>query len=177
MNTETLELRKTRLPVPISIDMSMVCSLVRGAHDTPELPPAEPGLRLSTEDPSPELRLSLPYDPPIALQLSMLEEPLARTLKLHPIPDSPVRLTLRPLGADSYQVQIGDDSQVRLEIPRGLDRFCNAATLKAMVVGGSPDDVLFRKTGERWDICDDADRIDLEDRTATFKLGRIEIQS
>jgi hypothetical protein len=181
VNTEILGKRNTQLPVPTSIDMSKVYSLVRAAHDTHELPLAEPDLLLSTENPLPEIMLSLPFDQPIALRLTKLEERRAHMLKLDPMPESPGSLSLGPLNADSYQVQIGGmhggDSQLRLEIPRSLDRFINAATLKAMVVGANHDDVLFRKAGERWDICDDVDRIDLEDRTAIFKLGRIEIQS
>lgn len=178
MNIETLEERNTQLPVPTSIDMSKVYSLVRAAHDTHELLLPELDLRPSTEDPLPELMLSLPYGQPIALRLTTLEERRGNMLMLRPMLDSPGALTLRPLNADSYQVQVGGmhGGNTLLEVPRDLDRFINAATLKAMV-GASRRDVLFRKAGERWEICDDADRIDLEDRTAIFKTGRIEIQS
>ncbi len=180
MHTETLQKQNRQLPVPVSIDMSRVYRLVRGTHDTHEFPPPEADLRLSAEEPLPKLMLSVPLDPPLALRLSTLDEPTAGMLKL-PVPDSPLPLTLQPFDADSYQVQIGGnkggDTPLRLEIPRGLDRFINAATLKAMVVGAGRDEVLFRKRGARWQICEDGDRIDLEDRTAIFKLGRIEIQS
>jgi len=71
---------------------------------------------------------------------------------------------------------IKDLGHIELEIPPGLPRFVIARTLKKMLSGhGSA--ILFRKIDQRWEICPDSFRVDLEDPTQVFRLGEVQIYS
>ena len=72
----------------------------------------------------------------------------------------------------------GAAQPVELDIPVGLPRLTNVATLKAMVGAGSSDVVLRRdRNGERWEVCTDDYPVDLEDRTQVFKIREFAILS
>ena len=38
-------------------------------------------------------------------------------------------------------------------------------------------ELLLRRTGDRWEICEDSSRIDLMDDTVEFRLGAVQIFS
>ena len=71
---------------------------------------------------------------------------------------------------------IKDLGHIEMEIPPGLPRFVTARTLKKML-SGHGSDILFRKCGERWSICPDEYRVDLQDSTQVFRLGEVQIYS
>ena len=79
-------------------------------------------------------------------------------------------LPLRELERRTYS--IGDRET---EVPFGAARVVNAATLKAMM--GAKRSTLFRRIGDRWEICADSYQIDLEDTSQVFKLGDITVYS
>ena len=51
----------------------------------------------------------------------------------------------------------------------------NAATFK--VLAGWKGDTLLRQAGNRWEIVEDDEQIDLGDRTQLFKIGKVQIYS
>ena len=63
-----------------------------------------------------------------------------------------------------------------MKLPFGMPRFVNAATLKKMLKA-ERSELLLRRTGERWEICEDSTRIDLMDDTVEFRLGAVQIFS
>jgi len=63
-----------------------------------------------------------------------------------------------------------------IHLPTGMPRFVNAATLKRML-GAEPSELLLKKSGERFDVCDDSTKIDLTDESVEFRLGAIQIFS
>ena len=72
----------------------------------------------------------------------------------------------------------GMTNPVTLDVPAGLPRIINVATLKAMLAANSRD-VAFRKAvgEERWAICPDEFPVDLEDRTQVLKIRQVAILS
>jgi len=63
-----------------------------------------------------------------------------------------------------------------LDLPFGMPRFVNAATLKRMFKA-QRSELLLKKVGERWEICVDSTRIDLTDDSVEFRLGAVQIFS
>jgi hypothetical protein len=63
-----------------------------------------------------------------------------------------------------------------LDLPPGMPRFVNAATLKRMLRADASD-VLLKRTGAGWEICGDSLRVDLLDSSVEFRLGTIQIWS
>ena len=63
-----------------------------------------------------------------------------------------------------------------LDLPIGMPRFVNAATLKQMFKADRTD-LLLKKVGERWEVCENSTRIDLTDDTVEFRLGAVQIFS
>lgn len=63
-----------------------------------------------------------------------------------------------------------------LDLPFGMPRFVNAATLKRMLKA-KRSDLLLKKSGARWEICEDSTRIDLTDDSIEFRLGAVQIFS
>jgi hypothetical protein len=57
-----------------------------------------------------------------------------------------------------------------------MPRFVNAATLKRMLKAKSSE-LLLKRTGDRWSVCDDSTRIDLTDDSVEFRLGEVQIFS
>ena len=177
MNVQVLEKEShPKLPALMSIDLSRVYSLLREARD---------GGRASTGDheagePKPSQALSLMRVPSQLVHTRGILLP-PRTAKLHPLGHRPYWTKLRRLTTEMYRVLVrasngGAAKDFEFEIPLGLPRFVNAATLKAMIGAGSRD-VLFHKIGERWEICPDSYRVDLEDRGEIFQIGRLQIAS
>ena len=63
-----------------------------------------------------------------------------------------------------------------LDLPPGMPRFVNTATLKRMLRADASD-LLLKRAGERWEVCDDSLRVDLLDSSVEFRLGAIQIWS
>lgn len=63
-----------------------------------------------------------------------------------------------------------------LDLPFGMPRFVNAATLKRMFKAHRSD-LLLKKMGERWEVCENSNRIDLADDSIEFRLGAVQIFS
>jgi hypothetical protein len=164
------------------LDMAKVYSLVRAQEARRELPPPDIGLRkLGT--PVAALTLSGLSAPPPALELLPLHERQlpARMPKLNPLGSQPRAVSLRQLDRKTYQVLMaphGTFNPVTLDVPVGLPRIINVATLKAML-GANSRDVAFRKAlGEdRWAVCPDDYPVDLGDRTQLFKIRQWAILS
>ena len=158
------------------LDMANVYSLVQAEETRRQLPPQDLGMhKLGTPVVAPTLsRLSTP---PLALELLPLGESglPARMPELGPLGCKPLAVTLRQLDRKIYQVLMapphGMTNPVTLDVPVGLPRIINVATLKAML-GANSRDVAFRKAvdEDRWAICPDDYPVDLEDRTQHFKV-------
>src|SRR5207248_385860 len=82
---------------------------------------------------------------------------------------------LQPCKAETFDIGSGD-GQITVGLPYGMPQFVNARTLKA-ICGVNRADVLFRKIGDRWEICPDSLRVDLADRTQMFRIGKLQIYS
>jgi len=160
---------------PATLDMANVYSLVRAQEARRELPPTDIGQRkLGTR--VAVLTLSRLSAPPLALELMPLQKRQlpACVPKLNPLGSQPRAVSLRQLDRKTYQVLMaphGRTNAVTLDVPVGLPRITNVATLKAML-GANSRDVAFRKAlGEdRWAVCPDDYPVDLEDRTQLFKI-------
>jgi hypothetical protein len=63
-----------------------------------------------------------------------------------------------------------------LKLPFGMPRFVNIATLKRML-NAQRSDILLKKLGARWEVCEDSTRVDLLDQSVEFRLGAIQILS
>jgi hypothetical protein len=68
------------------------------------------------------------------------------------------------------------DGTMELTLPFGMPRFVNARTLKRMLKAQLAD-VLLKRNGSRWEICEDSTQIDLADETVEFRLGAVQIFS
>ena len=65
---------------------------------------------------------------------------------------------------------------ITLTLPMGMEHYLvNAATFKALA--GRKGDTLLRQAGNRWEIMEDDEQIDLGDRTQLFKIGKVQIYS
>ena len=65
---------------------------------------------------------------------------------------------------------------ITLTLPLGMEHYLvNAATFKALA--GRKEDTLLRQAGNRWEIVEDDEEIDLGDRTQLFKIGRLQVYS
>jgi hypothetical protein len=123
--------------------------------------------------------------PPALLQTAALETEPGLVARSSRKTGSAVKL--QPLETRTYSVNESRESvlrempgrkEVTFEIPLGMPRFVNAATLKAMLdADAGSSDVLFRKAGSRWEICPDSFQVDLQDRAQVFRLGEIQIYS
>lgn len=157
----------------VMLDMAKAYSLVRAQEANGELPPPGLGLpKLGT--PVTALTLSRLSTQPLALELQERRLP-ARMPKLSPLGSQPLAVSLRQLDRETYRVLMapphGMTNPVTLDVPVGLPRIINVATLKAMV-GANSRDVVFHKAvdEERWAICPNDHPVDLKDRTQVFKI-------
>jgi hypothetical protein len=72
--------------------------------------------------------------------------------------------------------ELEDTGSVTITLPIGFDDGrVNVRTFKQMA--NRPDDTLFRKNGQRWDILDDDAIVDLGDRSRIYKLGVVQFFS
>jgi hypothetical protein len=97
-----------------------------------------------------------------------------------PQPPQPQTFTLDDVeGALTNLLQRLDVERVgtvTLTLPFGMDHYIvNAATFKALA--GREGDTLLRQAGNRWEIVEDDEPIDLGDRTQIFRIGRVQIYS
>ena len=186
MNPQPLENEEqSNIRSLVTLDMGEVYSLVRAQEARRELPRPTADLQLRpVGSPVAALTLSRLSPPLLALKLLPLQERRlpARMPKLSPLGRQPLAVTLRQLDSDTYQVLMapphGMTNPVTLDVPAGLPRIINVATLKAML-GANSRDVAFRKAvgEERWAICPDEFPVDLEDRTQVFKIRQVAILS
>lgn len=65
---------------------------------------------------------------------------------------------------------------VELNLPPGMPPIVNAATLKRML-RAKPSDLLLKRVGQEWQICENAMPIDLRDESVEFRLGSVQIFS
>ena len=63
-----------------------------------------------------------------------------------------------------------------LQLPFGMPRFVNVATLKRML-RAKRSEVLLKRSGGGWVVCDNSARIDLLDDSVEFRLGAVQIFS
>jgi len=179
MNSQPLENeRQGGVLALTTIDMAELCSLVRARETQRHLPPAAADLRLRRVGrPVAEVTLNQTSTAPPFLRLQPRFETMlpVHVPQLYPVSQRPKAMTLRQLDRDTYRVVLapphGAGQPLEMDIPAGLPRITNVATLKAMV-GAAPFDVAFRKAKneERWAVCSDDHPVDLEDRTQVFKI-------
>jgi hypothetical protein len=182
MNSRAKEQDQSDATALTTVDMTRVYSLVRAEEAQRVLPRPGPELQLrplgSREA---VLTLSKASAPPPQLELQREQSMLPTyLLKLQPVDLPLIPMSLQRLNQNIYRVFMGGfdgpATPVELDIPTGLPRFVNAATLKS-IVGASSSDVVLRKVGERWEICGDAYSVDLQDRTQVFRVRHLEISS
>ncbi len=73
-------------------------------------------------------------------------------------------------------VDLASSGVVNLDLPFGMPQFINAATLKRML-NAKRSELLLKRTGARWIVCEDSTRIDLLDDSVEFRLGAVQIFS
>jgi hypothetical protein len=71
---------------------------------------------------------------------------------------------------------VQDSGVADLDLPFGMPRFVNAATLKQMF-RASPADLLLKKCGVGWEVCENSLIVDLTDDSVEFRLGPVQILS
>jgi hypothetical protein len=113
---------------------------------------------------------------------SALARPLQRNAGLTRLPQfpKPQTITLDEVeGGLTNLLQALDVERagtITLTLPLGLEHYLvNAATFKALA--GRKGDTLLRQAGDRWEIVEDDEQIDLGDRTQLFKIGKVQIYS
>jgi hypothetical protein len=115
---------------------------------------------------------------PIVLRQLLPKSRTRRDLRIQALPRTTYSISRSP---DSFfgSLLAGNGAELQsleLELPFGVPQFVNVATLKAML-GAEADDTLFRKSGVRWEPCEDSHQVDLKDRTRLFRLGKVQIYS
>jgi hypothetical protein len=180
----SVHFEKYTQPPLISIDLSWVYSQLQavreGRHVRPAQQPDSHGDQ-DTKQRMPGQALTLVPARPGLLDVQATTLRPTRAVMLRPLGQQPHPVRLRPLNTVMYRVLVtspdrGAVNDFEFEVPVGLPRFINAATLKAMV-GTRSSDVLFRKDGERWEVCPNTYRIDLQDRSEVFQIGRVQVFS
>lgn len=113
--------------------------------------------------------------PPV---LSRSQPPTRRSLRLVRVEDRRFIVSRasgsmsRALGTANLEtIGVAD-----IDLPPGMPRFVNAATLKRMLRAATSD-VLLKRSGRQWTVCEDDVRIDLLDDSAEFRLGAVQIWS
>lgn len=141
--------------------------------------------------PKPQTKLTLAVPRKPENDLRLLRGPRSATLHLQPAkraPGQPVHAL--PLENKRFSVPRASGNISRafgtselekigvadLNLPPGVPRFVNAATLKRMLKA-DPADLLLKKVRNRWEICEDSVRVDLLDDSVEFRIGAIQIYS
>jgi hypothetical protein len=104
--------------------------------------------------------------------------PFPSAVKLESLPQQTYSIE-KPAGTRFGKKEAGlreHADRFEVDLPFGMPRFITASTLKALL-GAGISEVLLQKCGPRWKICSNAQRIDLQDGSQTFRLGQIEIRS
>jgi len=60
-----------------------------------------------------------------------------------------------------------------MDLPIGMPRFVNVATLKKMLKA-NPDELVLKGVGRRWEVCDNSMMVDLADDSVEFRIGLIQ---
>jgi hypothetical protein len=175
MNSELMENeKKGGDSALVALDMAEIFSLVQ-TEEARELPPSD-GRTVSSATGVPSLGNPL-STPRLATELLTPEErrlPACVPI-LSPLHSPRLAVSLRQLDHETYRVLMapshGIANAVNLDVPVGLPRIINVATLKAML-GANSRDVVFHKgvDEERWAICPNDFPVDLSDRTHIFKV-------
>lgn len=76
--------------------------------------------------------------------------------------------------ADGWSA-LHDNGEINVRLPFYLGRHVSPATLR--MLADRPDDTLFRKLGERWEIVSDDDLIDLADSGQEYRLANVVFNS
>jgi len=84
-----------------------------------------------------------------------------------------VQGTLSPVAGTSNLAPVGT---AEMNLPPGMPRFVNAATLKRMLKAKSSA-LLLKRIDGRWEVVENSGRIDLLDDSVEFRLGAIQIFS
>ena len=63
-----------------------------------------------------------------------------------------------------------------MDLPIGMPRFVNVATLKKMLKA-NPDELMLKGVGRRWEVCDNSMMVDLADDSVEFRIGMIQVFS
>jgi len=142
--------------------------------------PAAPGkTRILTSPPPPrDLRLQKAHKATGPVSLQIWRPGALPAAKLAPLKSGQFAVTwtggtLSPIAGTSALEPLGT---AELDLPFGTPRFVNAATLKRMLKARRSD-VLLKRTGDSWEVCENSLRIDLTDDAAEFRLGTVQIYS
>lgn len=73
------------------------------------------------------------------------------------------------------EARLRDTGKQEIRLPFFASPLIGASELKFLF--GRPNDVLLKQEGTRWRIVEDAERVDLRDRTQSYRLGPIEVYS
>ena len=115
---------------------------------------------------------------PSVAMLQPLNEPTSRRARLQKLPRRQFSVPVasgylsRAAGIAALQTL----GQKELELPFGMPRIVNAATLKRMLKA-KRGDVLLRRVGLAWEVCENATKVDLTDDSVEFRLGHVQIFS
>jgi hypothetical protein len=115
--------------------------------------------------------------PVVALERALGRHNVAA--KLQELPPAGTLSVPRGTGTASRAlgtVDLDMTSVADAKLPFGMPRFINAATMKRMLKA-KRSELLFRRVGERWEICEDSTQIDLTDDSVEFRLGVVQIFS
>jgi hypothetical protein len=121
-----------------------------------------------TSSPKRQLSLSRAHDRQSERVLTNLPMPVHR-------PEAGVR-RVRTLPEERRFPMTLDLSRKDVQLPFGVPRFINAATLRA-IAGGRRSDQLLKKVGGAWEFVEDDTMIDLTNPREEFRLGRLNILS
>lgn len=142
--------------------------------------PTAPGkTRILTSPPPPRgLRLRNAHKVAGPVSLQIWRPGALPAAKLAPLKSSRFAVartggTLSPIAGTSALEPLG---VAELDLPFGTPRFVNAATLKRMLKT-KRSDVLLKRTGDSWEVCENSLRIDLTDDAVEFRLGTVQIYS
>lgn len=81
--------------------------------------------------------------------------------------------TLQPIAGTSDLKDLGTAD---VNLPYGCPRVVNVSTLKKLLKG-KRSDVLLKRVGEVWEVCEDSLKVDLLDDSIEFRMGKVAIFS
>ncbi len=109
----------------------------------------------------------------LSLTPSARSAPRLEKLNAQPMSVEKVTGTISQLAGTSSLTPVG---RAEMDLPPGLPRFINAATLKKML-RAKRSDLLMKRVGDKWEVLENSGRIDLHDDSVEFRLGAIQVFS